>query len=45
MFTLFKLVPATVRMLMDTMKTILLGEGNALMHDQERQKVPLSTAM
>ncbi len=39
MFTLFKLVPSTVRMLMDTVKAILLAEGNALMQDQERQKV------
>lgn len=39
MFSLFKLVPATVRMLMETLKNLLLAEGNALMQDQERLKV------
>ncbi len=39
MFTLFKLVPSTVRLLMDTMKTMLVSEGTALMQDQERLKV------
>ena len=39
MFTLFKLVPSTVRLLMDTMKAMLVTEGSALMQDQERLKV------
>ncbi len=39
MFGLFKLVPSTVRMLMDTMKGLLVAEGGSLMQDQERLKV------
>lgn len=45
MFTLFKLVPSTVRMLMDTLKTLLNSEGTALMQDQERLKVSVSVCV
>lgn len=41
MFNLFKLVPSTVRMLMDTFKTLLVTDGTALMQDQERLKNPV----